>query len=77
MKITDVMVNNAVMDVPDISPEILYININNRVYEGLYSIFLDINRTLKSDYSQANEPMYDQNLSIKTLVDRIFRRLTQ
>ena len=77
MKITDVMVNNAVMDVPDISTEIEYININNRLYGGLYSIFLDINRTLKSDYSQANEPMYDQNLSIKTLVDRIFRRLTQ
>ena len=77
MKITDVMVNNAVMEVSDISPEIMYININNRLYEGLYSIFLDINGTLKSDCSIPNEPLYDQNLSVKTLVNRIFRRLTE
>ena len=77
MKITDVMVNNAVMEVSDISPEILYININNRVYEGVYSIFLDIKGTLKSDCSHSNEPLYDKNLSVKTLVNRIFRRLTQ
>ena len=77
MRLTDTFVNIEAMQVFDISPEIMYININNRLYEGLYSIFLDINGTLKSDCSHSNEPLYDQNLSVKTLVNRIFRRLTE
>ncbi len=77
MRLTDAFVNIEAMQVFDISPEIMYININNRLYEGLYSIFLDINGTLKSDCSIPNEPLYDQNLSVKTLVNRIFRRLTE